>query len=131
MFRPQKTLKKTRILNYIIQWPCQLPYTVVNWTITARVTRRITEAEMKNKKKTAGYNWTDYKTNIENAKILTVSPILDIIRDYRRNGIHLNRMPHTRLPRIKKKLHNKWQKEPGKTYEETYGCVRLKWFNKT
>ena len=29
---------------------------------------------MKNMRKTAGYNWTDYKTNIEIVKVLNVSP---------------------------------------------------------
>jgi len=30
VFRPQKTLKKKKNINYIIHWPFQLPYTVVN-----------------------------------------------------------------------------------------------------
>jgi hypothetical protein len=77
---------------------------VVNWTITARDTRRITAAEMKNMRKTAGYNWTDHKTNTEIAKILNITSVLDIIWDYRRNWIqHVNRMPHNRLPRIIKR----------------------------
>jgi hypothetical protein len=33
------------------------------WTITARGARRITAAEMKYMRRTAGYTWTDYKTN--------------------------------------------------------------------
>ena len=33
------------------------------WTIKARDTRRITAAEMKYMRRTAGYAWTDYKTN--------------------------------------------------------------------
>jgi len=78
---------------------------VVNWTITARDVRRITAAEMKYMRKTAGYNWTDYKTNTEIAKILNITPVLDIIWDYRRNWIqHVNRMPPcNRLPRTIKK----------------------------
>jgi hypothetical protein len=39
-----------------------------SWTITARDTRRITAAEMKYIRNTAGYTWTDYKTNTEIAK---------------------------------------------------------------
>jgi hypothetical protein len=58
----------------------------VNWTITAR-DARITAAEMTYMKKTAGYNWTDYKTNKEIAKISNITPVLDIIWDYRRNWI--------------------------------------------
>jgi hypothetical protein len=36
-----------------------------NWTIKSRYTRRITAAEVKNMRKTAGYSWTDCKTNAE------------------------------------------------------------------
>jgi hypothetical protein len=35
-----------------------LLYSSENWTIKARDTRRITAAEMKYKRKTAGYTWT-------------------------------------------------------------------------
>ena len=58
---------------------------------------------MKYMKKTAGYNWTDYKTNTEIAKILDKTPVLDVIWDYRRNWIrHVNRMPRNRLHRVLK-----------------------------
>jgi hypothetical protein len=33
------------------------------WTVRARDARRITAAEMKCMRRTAGYTWTDYKTN--------------------------------------------------------------------
>jgi len=59
----------------------------VNWTITARDARRITAAEMEYMRKTASYNWTDYKTNTEIAKILNITPVLDIVWEYRRNCI--------------------------------------------
>jgi hypothetical protein len=48
-----------------------------NGTITARDTRRITAAEMKYIRNTAGYTWTDYETNTENAKELNITPVLD------------------------------------------------------
>jgi ABC-type ATPase involved in cell division len=38
------------------------------WTIKARDARRITEAEMKYMRRTAGYIWTDYKTNAQITK---------------------------------------------------------------
>jgi hypothetical protein len=41
-----------------------------NWTIKARDARRITVAEMKYMRRTAGYTWTDHKTNTEIAKEL-------------------------------------------------------------
>jgi len=40
------------------------------WTIKASDARRITAAEMKYTRRTAGYTWTDYKTNEQIAKEL-------------------------------------------------------------
>jgi hypothetical protein len=45
-----------------------LLYCIENWTIKARDARRITEGEMRYMTKTAGYTWTDYKTNKEIAE---------------------------------------------------------------
>jgi len=44
-------------------------------TIKASDTRRITAAEMKYMRRTAGYTWTDYKTNAQIAKELKITPI--------------------------------------------------------
>jgi hypothetical protein len=52
-----------------------------NWTITARDARRITAAEMKCMRKTAGYTGTDYKTNTQTAKEL-ITPVLGNIQEY-------------------------------------------------
>ena len=69
-------------------------------TIKARDARRITAAEMKYMRRTAGYTWTDYKTNTEITKELKITPILD---KYKRNWIqHVNRMSRNRLPRVMK-----------------------------
>jgi len=38
--------------------------------VTARDARRITTAEMKHMRRTAGYTWTDYKTNAQITKEL-------------------------------------------------------------
>jgi hypothetical protein len=71
-----------------------------NWTITARDARRITGVVMKQMRKTAGYTWTDDKTNIETAK-LNITPVLYKVQEYRRFKVQpLNGMPHKRLPRI-------------------------------
>jgi len=40
-----------------------LLYGSETWTVKARDARRITAAEMKYMRRTAGYTWTDYKTN--------------------------------------------------------------------
>jgi hypothetical protein len=58
---------------------------------------------MKYMRRTAGYIWTDYKTNAQIAKELKITPILDKLLEYKRNWIqHVNRMPHNRLPRVMK-----------------------------
>jgi hypothetical protein len=65
--------------------------------------RRITAAEMKYLRRTAGYSWTDCETNKQIAKELKITPILDKLLEYKRNWIqHVNRMPHNRLPRVMK-----------------------------
>jgi hypothetical protein len=58
---------------------------------------------MKYMRRTAGYIWTDYKTNLQIAKELKITPILDTLIEYKSNWIqHVNRMPRNRLPRIMK-----------------------------
>jgi len=59
VFRPQKTLKKTRIKLYNALALPVLLYGVETWTIKARDTRRITAAEMKYIRRKPGYTWTD------------------------------------------------------------------------
>ena len=63
VFRPQKSLKKTRIKLYKSLALPVLLYGSETWTVKARETRRITAAEMKYRRRTAGYTWADYKTN--------------------------------------------------------------------
>jgi hypothetical protein len=78
-----------------------LLYGSETWTIKARDTRRITAAEMKYVRRTAGYTWTDYKTNTQIAKELKITLILDKLLEHKRNWIqHVNRMPHNRLSRV-------------------------------
>jgi hypothetical protein len=103
VFRPQKTLKKTRIRLYNT---LALPVLVCGsetWTIKAGDTRRISAAEMKYMRRKAGYNWTDHKTNKQIAKELKITPILDKLLEYSRNWIQqVHRMPRNRLPRVMK-----------------------------
>jgi len=73
------------------------------WTIKASDARRITEAEIKYMRRTAGYTWTDYKTSAQIAKELNITPILDKLLEYKRSWIqNINRMPRNRLPRVMK-----------------------------
>jgi hypothetical protein len=50
-----------------------LLYGSKTWTVKARDASRITAAEMKYLRRTAGYNGTDCKTNTQIAKELTLS----------------------------------------------------------
>ena len=103
MFRPQKTLKKTRIKLHNTLVLQVLLYGNETWTIKARDARRITAAEMKYVRRTAGYTWADYKTNVQIANKLKITPILDKLLEYKRNWIqHVNRMSRNRLPRVMK-----------------------------
>jgi len=80
-----------------------LLYGSETWTIKARDARRITAAEIKYMRRTAGYTWTDYKTNTQITKQLKITPILDKSLEYKRNWIqHVNRMPRNRSSRVMK-----------------------------
>jgi hypothetical protein len=56
-----------------------LLYGSETWTVKARDARRITASEMKYMRRTAGYIWTDYETNVQIAKELKITPILEKI----------------------------------------------------
>jgi len=58
-----------------------LSYCSENWTIKARDSRRITAAQMKCVRTTAGYTWTDDKTNTEFAKELNMTTVLEKYRN--------------------------------------------------
>jgi len=97
----KKTLKKTTIkLHNTLALPVLL-YGSETWTVKARDARRITAAEMKYMRRTAGYTWTDYKTNAQTAKELKITPILDKLLEYKRRWIQkIYRMPRNGLPRV-------------------------------
>jgi hypothetical protein len=87
VFRPQKTLKKTIIKLYNTLALPVLLYVGETWTFKARDVRRITAAEMKYMRRTAGYTRTDYKRNTQIAKELKITPILDKLLECKRNWI--------------------------------------------
>jgi hypothetical protein len=89
MFRPQNTLKKTRIKLYNTLALPVLLYGSETWTIKSRDARRITAAEMKYMRRTAGYTWTDCKTNLHIAKELEITTVLDKLLEYKRNGYNM------------------------------------------
>jgi len=99
----KKPLKKTRIKLYNTLAIPVLLYGSETWTIKAKDTRRITAAEMKYMRRTAGYTWTDYKTDAQISKELKITPILDKLLEYERSWIqHVNRMPRNRLLKVMK-----------------------------
>jgi len=80
-----------------------LLYGSETWTVKVSDARRITAAEMKYMRGTAGYTWTDYKTNAQIAKEFKKTQILDKLLEYKRSWIqHVNRMPRNRLHRVMK-----------------------------
>jgi len=100
----KKTLKEIRIKLYNTLALSVLLHDSETWTIKARDARRITAAEMKYMRRTAGYIWTDYQTNAQMAKKLKITPILEKLLEYKRNWIqHVNRMSRNRLPRVMKR----------------------------
>jgi hypothetical protein len=115
VFRLQKTLNKTRTKLYSALALPTLIYGSETWTIKARDARRITTAEMKYMGRTAGYTWTDHKTNAEIAKKLNVTPVLGKIQSYRRNWIKpVNRMSRNGLLRILKNCTPKGRRNQGR-----------------
>jgi hypothetical protein len=53
--------------------------------------------------RTAGYIWTDCKTNTQTTKKLKITPTVDKLLEYKRNWIqHVKRMHRNRLPRVMK-----------------------------
>ena len=65
VFRPQKTLRKTRIKLYNTLVLPVLLYGSETWAIKARDARRIRAAEMKYMRRTAGCTWANCKTNAQ------------------------------------------------------------------
>jgi hypothetical protein len=83
----KKTLRKTRIKLYNTMAPPVLLYGSETWTIKARDARRIKAAEMKYRRRTVGYTWTDYKANTQIGNKLKITPILDKLMEYKRNNM--------------------------------------------
>jgi tRNA U34 5-carboxymethylaminomethyl modifying enzyme MnmG/GidA len=56
---------------------------------------------MKYMRRTAGYIWTDYRTNTQIAKELKITQIFEKLLEYKKNRIqHVNTMSRNRLPRV-------------------------------
>jgi len=111
MFRRQKTSKSLGIKLYNTLAVPALIHGSENCTNKARDARRITAAEMKYMRKTAGTTWTEYKTISEITKGLNIISVLDKIQEYIRN-----KLQHTnRLPRIVKNYRPKRRRNQGRS----------------
>jgi hypothetical protein len=84
VFRPKKARIKLHTLALL-----PLLYSSENWTIRARDAGRITAAQMKYMRRTAGYTWTDYKTNTEIAKELNITQSQTKYRTKRETGYNM------------------------------------------
>jgi hypothetical protein len=68
VFRPQKTLRKARMKLYNTLALPVLLYGSETWTVKASDARRITAAEMKYMRRTAGYTWDRLQNKWTNCK---------------------------------------------------------------
>ena len=103
VFRPQRLLRKQELKLYNTLALPVLLYGSETWSVKARDARRITAAEMKYKRRTAGYAWADYNTNAQIAKELKIIRTLDKLLEYKRSWIqHVNRMPRNRFSKVMK-----------------------------
>jgi hypothetical protein len=131
VFRPQKTLKKTRIKLYNTLALPVLLYGSETWTVKARDARRITAAEMKYMRRTARYTWTDYKNKFTHCKGIrnnTGSRQTTGIQEELDTTCKQNASQQT--TEDNETLLPNWQKESRQTSEETSRYVRPERVNK-
>jgi hypothetical protein len=103
VFRPQKTLKKTRIKLYNTLVLPVLLYGSETWTVKARDARRITAAEMKYMRRESRIHLDRIQNKHTITKEIKITPILDRLLEYKRNWMqHVNRIPRNRLLRVMK-----------------------------
>ena len=78
-----------------------LTYGSEAWTIRQADERRLTTAEMRFMRRTAGYSLLDHKRNEDILKELKVDSIIQHTEQYRLNWKeHVARMPSNRLPKL-------------------------------
>ena len=94
------------------------------WTIKARDAKRITAAEMKYMRRSAGYTWTDYKTNLHILKELEITPVLDKL------DTTCKQNASRQTAQDNETLFPNRQKESWQTSEETSRYVRPERVNK-
>ena len=129
--RPQKTLKKTRIKLYNTLALPVLLYGSETWTIKARDVRRISAAEMKYMRRTAGYTWDRLQNKFTHCKGIrnnTGSTQTAGIQEELDTTCKQNALWQT--TQDNETLFPNWQKESWQTSEETSRYVRPERVNK-
>lgn len=100
VLKPNLVQKETRLKIYKTLARPILAYGCEAWTIRARDASRITAAEMRFMRRTAGYTRWDHKRNDEILQQLKIESIHSYLNLQRQNWLnHINRMERTRIPR--------------------------------
>ena len=121
----KKTPQENKNKDIQYTGPPSLLYGSETWTIKASDARRITAADKKQMRRTAGYTWTDYKTNAQIAKDLKITPIFG-----KSFGIQekldttCKQNASKQITQGNERLLPNGQKESWQTFEQTSGYVR-------
>lgn len=100
VFTTTKTQKHTRLKAYKVLARPVLMYGSEAWTVRNSDVQRLTTAEMRFLRRTAGYSLLDHKRNELITKELKITPIYEHLNHYRQKWLnHVNRMDRSRLPR--------------------------------
>ncbi|KAJ4445670.1 hypothetical protein ANN_12354 [Periplaneta americana] len=99
VFTTTKTQKHTRLKAYKVLARPVLMYGSEAWPVRNSDVQRLTTAEMRFLRRTAGYSLLDHKRNELITKELKITPIYEHLNHYRQKWLnHVNRMDRSRLP---------------------------------
>jgi hypothetical protein len=119
VFKPSLVQKHTRIRVYKILARSVLTSGSEAWMISKREESRITAAEMKFLRQTAGYTHMDHRRNTDIMKELNTEQIMNFIPTYRANWkCHILRMPHSRIPSQMLYYQSKGKRFTGRTFKQ-------------
>lgn len=100
IFKPTLVQKHTRTRIYKTLARPILCFGSEAWTIRNIDSQRLTAAEMRFMRRTAGYTRMDHIKNFDIMKELQIEPITEYLQKYRQNWrSHVIRMPRSRIPR--------------------------------
>lgn len=100
VFPVTKVQQHTRLRLYKVLARPVLSYGSEAWTIRCQDERRLTTAEMRFLRKTAGYSLLDHKRNDAIVEELKVQPVIKYLQEYRAQWFqHVRRMDCSRIPK--------------------------------